>query len=128
MSLTDRVGSGRPISPVALAVVGLLAGCHARTPAQGGDPGRAGAIVIARQSCGSCHVIPGIEGADGQVGPPLSHFASRQTVAGKLPNTPDELVRFLKSPKDTMPGGAMPDLDLTDRQARDVAAYLYGLK
>ena len=41
---------------------------------------------------------------------------------------PDELVRFLKSPQSTMPGGAMPDLDLTDRQARDVAAYLYGLK
>ena len=97
-------------------------------PARDANISRAGAMIIARQACGSCHVIPGIEGADGQVGPPLTHFASRQTVAGKLPNMPDELIRFLESPQSTMPGGAMPDLDLTDRQARDVAAYLYGLK
>ena len=128
MSRKDRVGSGWPISLVALAAIGLLAGCHDRTPAQAADIGRVGAMIIARQACGSCHVIPGIEGADGQVGPPRTHFASRQTVAGKLPNTPDELVRFLRSPKAIMPGGAMPDLNLTNVEAREVAAYLYRLK
>jgi cytochrome c2 len=128
MSRMDRVDSGWPISVVALAAIGLLAGCHDRTPAQAADISRVGAMIIARQACGSCHVIPGIEGADGQVGPPLTHFASRQTVAGKLPNTPDELVRFLRSPKAIMPGGAMPDLNLTNVEAREVAAYLYRLK
>jgi len=87
-----------------------------------------GAITIARQACGSCHVIPGVEEADGRVGPPLAHFASQQTIAGNLPNTPDDLQRFLKSPRTVVPNGAMPDLGLTDDQARNVATYLYTLK
>lgn len=87
-----------------------------------------GAITIVRQACGSCHVIPGIEGADGRVGPPLARFGARQTIAGELPNTPDDLLRFLKSPRTVVRNGAMPDLGLTDDQARDIAAYLYMLK
>lgn len=62
------------------------------------------------------------------MGPPLVHFAAQQTIAGKLPNTPDDLRRFLKSPRTVVPYGAMPDLGLTDDQARNVAAYLYTLK
>ena len=30
----------------------------------------AGAALILSKGCGACHVIPGIEGADGMVGPP----------------------------------------------------------
>ena len=92
-----------------------------------GDP-HAGAIVIARKACGSCHEIPGIEEADGTVGPSLAHFARRQTVAGPLANTPANLFRYLKAPQSVVPGNYMPDQGLTDRQARDIAAYLYTLR
>lgn len=106
-----------------------LAGCHhdRRVDRAGGDP-RMGAITITRQACGSCHTIPGIEEADGRVGPPLAHFAGQQTIAGTLPNTPDDLARFLRSPRSVVQGGTMPDLALTDEQIRDIGAYLYTLK
>jgi cytochrome c len=49
-------------------------------------------------------------------------------IAGELPNSPDNLVRWIKDPKAVEPGTAMPDLGLTDDEARDVAAYLYTLR
>jgi len=69
-----------------------------------GDPARAPAI-FRRYGCAGCHTIPGIEGADGRVGPPLAQFAARQTIAGELPNTPDDLLRFLKSPRTVVRNG-----------------------
>jgi cytochrome c2 len=112
-----------------LAFIGLLSACHGQTDvARSAGSAQLGAITIGRQACGSCHVIPGIEGADGRVGPPLAHFASQQIIAGTLPNSPDNLKRFLKAPRAVVPNGAMPDLGLSDDQIRDIAAYLYELK
>jgi cytochrome c2 len=91
-----------------------------------GDPVQ-GEIVITRQACGSCHRIPGIQQADGMVGPPLAHFAGRQMIVGRLPNTPHSLELYLRSPQSISKGNAMPDMGLTTKQTRDVAAYLYTL-
>lgn len=93
----------------------------------GGDPHR-GAQLIKQYGCGACHVIPGIRDAQGMVGPPLMFFSRRTYIAGELPNTPDNLVRWIKSPPSVEPGTAMPVLGLDDQQARDVAAYLYTLR
>lgn len=87
-----------------------------------------GAIVIGRSGCGSCHEIPGIMQANGMVGPPLDHFARRTIVAGLLPNTPSNLVHWIRQPQQVVPGNAMPDAGLDEQQARDVAAYLYSLR
>ncbi len=87
-----------------------------------------GAKVILSKNCGSCHTIPGIRGAQGLVGPPLFFFSRRTYIAGELPNTPDNLVRWVRSPQSVEPKTAMPDLGLTEQQARDVAAYLYTLR
>ena len=92
----------------------------------GGDAKR-GAIVITQASCGGCHVIPGLQQANGMVGPPLDHFARRTMIAGLLPNTPPNLIRWVRSAQTVLPGNAMPDFNFTDAQARDVAAYLYTL-
>jgi cytochrome c2 len=109
----------------------LVGGCgeHAGAPHwnTGGDP-RHGAIIITRESCGACHAIPTIQQADGQVGPPLTHFAERTVIAGVLPNTPANLERWIQYPQAITPGNAMPNSGLDDAQARDVAAYLYTLK
>jgi cytochrome c len=112
-----------------LSILALLTGCRGASDAQKvtGDAA-AGEIVITRQACGSCHTIPGIELANGLVGPPLTNFASRQMIAGALPNTASNLAAFLRSPQSVVKGGAMPDMDLTGRQARDAAAYLLTLK
>lgn len=120
-------------SALVAALSGLLSGCvggHA-LPAYrvqtGGVAGR-GQEVIVSKNCGSCHTIPGIHAARGLVGPPLLSFGRRTFIAGELPNTPENLVRWVRSPQSVNAATAMPNLGLTDQQARDVAAYLYELR
>jgi len=117
------------LGALAIASAVTLCGCVQR-PVEpkwanfGGDPAR-GAVLIGRASCGACHEMSGIEGANGQVGPPLGTFAHRTMIAGVLPNTPGNLVYWLRHPQAVVPGNAMPDVGLSDAQARDIAAYLY---
>jgi cytochrome c1 len=112
---------------VQLAAAPALAGCAADAPNPIGDP-RAGAIVIERASCGSCHRIPGIALADGRVGSSLAAFGRQRMIAGTLANNGPNLVLWLRHPQQVRPGNLMPDMGLTDRQARDVAAYLEALQ
>lgn len=108
----------------------LLAGCLARDVAemdkivQGGDTAR-GRDAIVRYGCGACHLIPGVPGADALVGPPLNQFEERHYIAGTLPNTADNLVYWIRFPQSVEPGTAMPDLNVSEADARDIAAYLY---
>jgi cytochrome c1 len=124
----------RPLAASVLALLAALtlAACGreaARSERNdfGGDPDR-GLAAIGRTQCGACHVIPGVPDAHGLVGPPLSGFGQRTMIAGLLPNTPDNLVRWIRDPQSVAPGNAMPSSGLTDGEARDVAAYLYTLK
>jgi cytochrome c2 len=117
-----------------VAFAALAAGCRGASTAlttyavaTGGDPDR-GEAVIRQVGCGSCHTIPGVRGAAGVVGPPLNFFARRTYIAGEVPASADNLVRWLRNPNQIEPGTAMPNLGLTERQARDVAAYLYTLQ
>lgn len=80
--------------------------------------------VIDHFACGSCHQVPGVLGADGMVGPPLRGLARRSVVAGVLPNTPENLAFFIRSPQSVARGGVMPDMGLTEAEAADAAAYL----
>lgn len=118
---------------VLAAVVVLTSACHggnrerAWRPATGGVPDR-GEQVIRAYGCGACHTIPGVRGADGLVAPPLTSFARRTFIGGEVPNTPQNLVRWIRDPHAVEPRTAMPALGLTDQQARDVAAYLYELR
>ena len=93
----------------------------------GADPDR-GARAMVAHGCGACHVIPGVTGARGSVGPPLNGFSERAYVAGVLPNEPGGLVRWLMNPPAHSPETAMPDLGVTEPEARDMAAYLYTLR
>jgi cytochrome c len=73
-------------------------------------------------------MIPGVAQANGLVGPPLLLFGRRTMIAGQLPNSPDNLARWLKNPRAVEPGTAMPNLGLTDDETHDVSAYLYTLR
>jgi len=95
--------------------------------ATGGNAGD-GRKVIQSSGCGACHTIPGIHAANGELGPPLNSFSRRTMIAGELPNTPDNLVRWIENPPSVESGTAMPNLGLDDQQARDAAAYLYTLR
>ena len=112
-------------------VLVLVAACsrgEARTShvVTNGDPER-GKVVIDAAGCGSCHVVPGVRGAQGKVGPPLTDFGQRQYIAGNLVNNPENLVRWIMDPQGVEPGTAMPDLGIDEGQARDVASYLLTL-
>ena len=87
-----------------------------------------GKELIQTYGCGSCHIIPGLHSAQGMVGPPLIVFSRRTMIAGELPNSPENLIRWVRDPKAVEPGTAMPTLGLTEYEAHDVAAYLYTLR
>ncbi len=104
---------------------------HGGTPTwlvEGGDATR-GPAAMRRYGCGSCHAIPGVaRPVDAEVGPPLDRYGRRVYIVGRLPNTPQNLTAWLRTTQQYEPGGAMPNLDVTDRDARDIAAYLYTLR
>jgi cytochrome c2 len=112
------------------ALLAILSACDEAPPAPlriaGADPER-GRQVLHAHGCGSCHVIPGVRGAVAWVGPPLTEWARRGYVAGRLPNAPEHLVAWLRDPQAISPGSAMPNLGLTEAEARDAAAFLYTL-
>lgn len=92
-----------------------------------GDPQR-GRLLTDRYGCGTCHRIPQVPGARGQVGPPLEQMGRRGYIAGILPNTEEAMIAWLLSPQTVAPGTAMPDVGLTQSQARDIAAFLQQLR
>jgi cytochrome c len=110
----------------------VLSACRAA----GGEPVRLvegghanlGPSAIQKYGCGSCHMIPGVRGADGLVAPPLMKFAHRAFIAGEVSNTPEHLITWITVPQAIEPGTDMPNLGVTDQEARDIAAYLYTLR
>ena len=112
-----------------LALAALLAcGEGDRANAVPGGDAERGRQLVAAYHCGACHAIPGVRGARGVVGPPLGGFARRSFIGGEVPNNPQNLVRWVEDPTAIEPRTAMPALGLDERQARDVAAYLYELR
>ena len=93
----------------------------------GGDP-QQGRQALQDYGCHSCHTIPGVPRANATVGPPLNDWADRHYIAGRLPNTPENLLLFVQFPQTVSPGIAMPDMGVTEQDARDIGAYLYTLR
>ena len=91
-----------------------------------GDPDH-GRALAKMKGCAGCHQIPGVNGANGSVGPSLASFSDRVYIGGVLSNTPDHLHQWLLDPPAIDPKTAMPNVGLTDQEARDVAAFLYTL-
>ncbi|MEO9227846.1 MAG: cytochrome c oxidase subunit II [Devosia sp.] len=78
--------------------------------------------------CAACHTIRGTE-AGGILGPDLSHFGSRESIAsGLLPNTPDNLAKWINNTQTLKPGVKMPELHMLASETDDVTSYLEGLK
>ncbi len=112
-----------------IPLVLLLAACgkeHA-IKIEGGDAKR-GEAAVERYGCAACHAIPGIANQGSNVGPPLHKMALRGYIGGVLPNTPADMVRWLQNPPAVDPRTAMPNLGISEAEARDIAAYLYTLK
>ena len=66
--------------------------------------------------------------ANATVGPPLTKMAMRTYIAGVIENNPDNMVRWLLDPPSVDQKTAMPNVHLTEDQARHIAAYIYTLE
>ena len=116
---------------VAVLAASALSACDQAGPTAttmaAGDPSR-GREALRTYGCVTCHTIPGVQGAAALVGPNLDQVASRMYIAGVMPNTPDNMIRWVQHPRDVDPLTAMPNLGVTDQDARDIVGYLYTLK
>ncbi|PWU18638.1 MAG: cytochrome c oxidase subunit II [Candidatus Rokuibacteriota bacterium] len=86
-----------------------------------------GKDVFGKSACVGCHTIAGTSA--GQIGPDLTHFASRKTFAGSLMgSTPENLIKWIENPDHMKPGARMPNLGMTADQSKALAAYLLSLR
>ena len=114
----------------ALAAIGC-AGCDAAGP---GDKTRTvadlkhGQRLLAQYQCGSCHAIPDVPASRGIQGPSLEAFGKRSYIAGRIPNTPEALARWIVAPAALVPDTSMPSMGVSPAEARAMAAYLGTLR
>lgn len=124
-------------SKLALIGVGLsiglsFAGCdrddhRAIRAITGGEPER-GRVLIRTLGCATCHIVPGVRDVEGLVGPPLERIASRAYLAGRIENTPENMLRWIRFPKSVDPETVMPQIEMTEQDGRDITSYLYTLR
>lgn len=84
--------------------------------------------LVIDYGCTSCHEIPGILGVRGSIGPSLEHVASKYYLAGELPNSSENLRRWIQHPHSINANTVMPDMHVTDADAADIDLFLETLK
>jgi len=108
-----------------------------------GDAAR-GQQIYSRSACIGCHTISGNPMSQGVIGPNLTHFGSRLTLAsGLYANDEQHLALWIKNARVMKPGVLMPTLGkgehdpilgttltsgLSDQEIADIVAYLHALK
>jgi cytochrome c1 len=65
-----------------------------------------------------------VAGADATVGPTLAGIGARAYIGGSLPNTRENMMRWLRDPQQVKPGTAMPNLHIREGDVADIAAFL----
>ena len=90
--------------------------------------GERGKVTLRQYACDSCHRIEGVVGPRSHVGPALIDWSRRKYIAGVLPNTRENLVRWIVDPHSVSPDTLMPDLGVSEAHAGVMADYLLGLQ
>jgi mono/diheme cytochrome c family protein len=85
-------------------------------------------ITLRQYSCDTCHIIEGVVGPVSYAGPVLVDWSKRKYIAGAVPNTHENLVSWIRDPQTMSPGTLMPDLDVAEAHAREMATYLMRLE
>jgi cytochrome c len=87
-----------------------------------------GRMLVQEYGCVGCHTIPRVPNANGKVGPRLDRFDDRVYIAGVIPNSGQNLAYWIQHPQKVSPESAMPNLNVTEQDARDIASFLYSLQ
>jgi mono/diheme cytochrome c family protein len=103
-------------SAALLALAACLAPAGALGGVSTGDAGRGRALFSAR-NCNLCHKV---EGRGGTLGPSLDRVGTRLAA--------DRLYRLLRDPRSVNPASTMPNPNLSEDEARHLAAYLAALR
>jgi cytochrome c len=109
-------------SPSAVAPTAVSA---TSTPVGAPVPGQE---AMVRFDCGSCHTIPGVQGANGTSAPSLAGYGSRSQILGQVPNTAANTASFIENPTAVVPSATMPNLGVPAPAAQQMADYLETLK
>lgn len=115
----------------ALCLALMLAACDGppdRRPTVGDADVKRGRQLVIDKGCVACHAFPDVKWPRGGLGPSLENFGKQGLIAGRLPNQPGVLMRFVRNAPAEMPGTAMPAIPMTDQEALDVSAYLLQLR
>lgn len=103
---------------------------HQSRPAvETGDPAlERGREAFMSAGCAGCHTIRGTAAA-GQLGPDLTHIASRRRLAAAtIPNTRGHLGGWITDPQSTKPGAKMPSNVFEPQQLHRLLDYLGSLR
>lgn len=119
-----RVGAGL----ASAWLVACLGGCDTSSAPAAEAQADRGRLLLAQYQCGSCHAIPGVPASRGQVAASLEGFGRRSYIAGRHPNDPETLARWIADPAALSPGTLMPDMGVSEADARAIAAYLGRLR
>ena len=92
----------------------------------GGDPGR-GRQALRSYGCYACHTIAGVPGAHGTIGPVLDRMSRRASSAGR-PADLSARIQWIRDPQGIGGPTLMPNMGVSEQDARDIAAYLYTLQ
>lgn len=125
---TSVGGSGRILRLVTAVAIASGAACKPPPDTRwtvDAEAAKRGRAVVEKVQCAACHEIEGIEWPKGMTGPSLATFDDRGMIAGSLPNRPDVLAAFVRNAPGVKPGSPMPPMPISQREAEEVAAFLY---
>jgi cytochrome c oxidase subunit 2 len=87
-----------------------------------------GDALFRSTTCVMCHTVRG-RAAAARLGPDLTHVATRSTIAAAtLPNTRDNLLRWIADPQHIKPGNRMPSSGLNAEDVQALVSYLETLR
>lgn len=118
---STRRSASAPVITTALA-----AQTPVQTPAApAGADTLAGSKLFAAKGCVGCHSLNAVKFSKGLIGPNLANVGSRHYIAaGTLLNTDENLAHWIQHPWSVKHGVLMPELGLSEADARTLAAYL----
>ena len=88
-------------------------------------PAADGQKLFLAKGCAGCHSLVALNAPKGMLGPNLANIGARTWIAaGTLPNTDENLAHWIRVPQEVKHGVLMPNLGLSENEAKSIAAYL----